>query len=457
MHEAATVADSPRLPDAAELERLAERVLQCARAAGASAAEVSVSVAHALTVGVRRGELETVEYQQDHDAGISVYFGQQRAEASSTDLSQAALDSAVAQACEMARLTQEDPWQGLADAELMAREFPDLDLEHPWDLDVQAASDIAAACEEAAFAADARICNSEGASVDTHHGISVYANSHGFCGHHRGTRHAMDCTVLAAESKGADQERDYDYSSDRDPARLMSPQQVGESAARRALRRLQPRSIATCQAPVLFEPRLARGLIARFIAAISGGALYRRASFLLESAGEPVFPDGFSIVQRPHLRAALGSAAFDSEGVATRDRDLVAEGVVQGYVLGSYSARRLGLQSTGNAGGTYNLLVTQTGQPERDYEELVREMGTGLIVTEMMGQGANMLTGDYSRGAAGLWVENGEITHAVDEVTVAGNLRDMYRHIVALGSDVDVCGNIRCGSMLIDGMTIAGS
>lgn len=441
------------LPEADDLARLAEQVLDQARAAGATAAEISLSVSRALTVAVRRGELETVEHQRDHDVGISVYFGQRRAGASSTDLSPASLAAAVDQACEMARHVQEDPWQGLADPQRMATRFPELETEHPWALDVETAAQLATRCEDAAFAADPRIRNSEGASVDSHHGINLYANSHGFVGHHRGTRHSIDCSVLAAETEGDDQERDYDYSADRNPARLAAPEQVGASAAQRALRRLNPKPVKTCQVPVLFEPRLARGLITRFVAAISGGNLYRKASFLLDSIDQQIFPNGMSIVQRPHLPGALGSAAFDAEGVATVDRDLITDGILRGYVLGSYSARRLGLESTGNAGGTYNLLVSPGS---KDLAELIGEMDRGLIVTEMMGQGANMLTGDYSRGAAGLWVENGEIAHAVDEITVAGNLRDMYRSIREVGSDVDICGNIRCGSMLIDGMTVAG-
>ena len=439
------------LPDHDQLARSAELALEVARRAGADAADISISVSHALTVGVRRGELETVEFQQDHDVSIGVYYGERHAAASSTDLSEASIRQSVAAACEMARYTEADPWQGLADPERLAREFPDLQLEFPWSLDVDAARDIALRCEQAAFDHDPRISNSEGAGVDTHHGISLYANSHGFAGSHRGTRHSIDCTVLAGD--GDSLERDYDYSSARNPEALASPEAIGRAAAMRCLRRMDPQKLSTRQVPVLFEPRLARGLIARFVSAISGGALYRKASFLLDSAGEQLFPEFISISERPHLHAAQGSAAFDAEGVATCDRELVEAGVLTGYVLSSYSARRLGLATTGNAGGTHNLLVSAGGL---DFDGLLKEMGTGLIVTEMMGQGANMLTGDYSRGAAGLWVENGEIAYPVEEITVAGNLRDMFRAIRAVGSDIDRMGNIQCGSLLVDGMIVAG-
>lgn len=448
----AIAGNPPTLPSAENLSRHAELAIAVAKKSGADAAEVSLSVSNALTVAVRQGELESVEFQQDHDFSIGVYFGERRASASSTDLSENAIRQSVQAACQIAQHTEADPWQGLADPEDLATEFPDLDLDHPWDINVETATDLARRCEQAAFDHDSRIANSEGASVDTHRGISLYANSHGFSGHHCGTRHSIDCTVLAG--KGDAQERDYDYSSSRLPEQLRSPEQIGQAAAKRTLRRLDPRSLTTCEVPILFEPRMARGLIARCVSAVSGGSLYRRASFLLDSAGSQLFPEFMNISQRPGLKTAQGSANFDGEGVRTRDRELIQNGVLTGYVLGSYSARRLGLKTTGNAGGTYNLLVSGG---RLDFDGLLREMGTGLLITEMMGQGANMLTGDYSRGAAGLWIENGEIAYAVDEITVAGNLRNMYSAIRELGTDIDSTGNIQCGSILIDGMIVAGA
>ncbi|HXG29843.1 MAG TPA: metalloprotease PmbA [Nevskiales bacterium] len=443
--------ESSPLPAAATLRELAQQTLARARRAGASAAEVTLSEGTALTVNVRKGEIESVEFQRDRDLGITVYFGQRRGHASTSDLSDRAIGEAIERACAIARYTGEDPYAGLADPERIARDLPDLDLDHPWPLTVDAAVALAREAESIALQFDPRITNSEGAGVDTRRGISVYANSHGFVGHQLGTQHSLSCAVIAGT--GEDMQRDYWYSAARTPAALETAAQVGRRAAERSLARLHPRRLSTRRAPVLFVPELARGLFGSFVGAISGGALYRKASFLLDQAGKPVFAPQVNISQRPHLPRAMGSTAYDQEGVATVDRELVVEGVLQGYVLGSYSARRLGLQSTGNAGGVFNLVV-QPGPS--DFAGLLREMGTGLVVTELMGQGVNLVTGDYSRGAAGFWVEQGSIAYPVAGITIAGNLRDMFRGVRAIGHDMDTRGNIRSGSVLIESMTIAG-
>ncbi len=443
--------DADALLSAQTLCTLAAETVARARRAGASAAEVSLSDGTALTVNVRKGEIESVEFQRDRDLGVTVYFGQRRGHASTSDLSHRAIGEALEHACAIARHTGEDPHAGLADPERMARHFPDLDLDHPWPLAVDAAVELAREAEAAALQLDPRISNSEGAGLDTRRGISAYANSHGFVGHQQGTQHSLSCAVIAGT--GDDMQRDYWYSAARVPAALEPAAQIGRRAAERSLARLHPRQLETRRAPVLYVPELARGLFGSFIGAISGSALYRKASFLLDHAGQPVFAPQVNIAQRPHLARAMGSTAYDQEGVATLDRELVVAGVLQGYVLGSYSARRLGLQSTGNAGGVFNLLV----QPGTlDFDGMLREMDTGLVVTELMGQGVNPVTGDYSRGAAGFWVERGVIAYPVAGITVAGNLRDMYLGIRAIGSDVDTRGNIRSGSVLIESMTIAG-
>jgi PmbA protein len=443
--------DAAELPDAVGLRALATHTVERCHDAGASAADVSLSVSTALTVNVRKGEIESVEFQRDRDLGITVYLGQRRGHASTSDLSDKAIGEAIDHACAIARHTGEDPYAGLADPARMAQEFPVLDLDHPWALEVDTAVELAREAEAAALQFDPRITNTEGAGVDTRRGISVYANSHGFVGHQQGTQHSLSCAVIAGT--GEDMQRDYWYTASRQPAALEPSAHVGRQAAERALKRLQPRSLDTRRAPVLFVPELARGLFGSFIGAISGGSLYRKASFLLDQAGQPVFAPQVNINQRPHLPRGMGSTAYDQEGVATTDRELVVNGVLQGYVLGSYSARRLGLQSTGNAGGVFNLIV-QPGP--MGFEELLREMGTGLVVTELMGQGVNTVTGDYSRGAAGFWVENGAIAYPVAEITIAGNLREMFKCIRAIGNDVDMRGNTRCGSVLIEAMTVAG-
>ncbi|MGJ4730820.1 metalloprotease PmbA [Luteimonas sp. SDU101] len=438
------------------LEGLAVRLLEACRAQGASQAEVSCSEERGLSVGVRMGEVETVESTRDRGIGVTVYFGQRKGSASTADLRESSLEATVAQACAIARFTEDDPAAGLADAGLMARPgpagWPDFDDWHPWALDADRAVDLALACEAAGREADPRIGNSDGASVSSSASLSVYANSHGFVGSERGTHHSIGCALIAGSGEGMQRDGWYSFALAADD--LEAPASIGRKAAQRALARLQPRPVPTGEYPVLFQAEVARSLIGHLLGAVSGGALYRRASFLLDSAGTRLFPDWFCIHEDPFLRRGLRSAAWDSEGVATRASALVEGGVLQRYVLGSYSARKLGLQSTGNAGGVHNL---QVGANAGSFDALLSGMGRGLVVTELMGQGVNTVTGDYSRGAAGFFVENGEIAYPVDGITIAGNLRGMFDSIEAVGSDVDPRSHIRSGSILLGRMTVAGA
>jgi PmbA protein len=435
-----------------ELEDIVASALAEARARGVDQAEVAVSHDMGLAATARLGDVENLEYTNDRGIGVTVYCGRRKGSASTSDISAEAIREAVGKACAFASYTAEDKFAGLADAARMCTQVPDLDLDHPWKLDATAAIDLAIACEAAALDHDARISNSEGATVWTNRGVRAYGNTHGFVGSYAKTSHSVSCAVLG-EADG-EMERDYYYSSARDPADLESVESIGTKAAARALQRLGARKIKTTRARVLFAPELARGFIGHAIGAISGGAQYRRSSFLLDAAGEQIFPEFVNIEERPHIPKGMASAPYDGEGVATYDRDIVTNGVLQGYVLSSYSARRLGLETTANAGGAQNLIVPGNAE---DMEALAAEMGTGLLVEELIGQGVNTVTGDYSRGAVGRWVENGEISYPVHEVTIAGNLRDLYRRIVAIGRDQDLRGGIRCGSILVDGMTIAGS
>ena len=442
--------DASRIP---ELSDVVSLVLEEARRGGATQAEADASLQKGLTATVRLGEVETVEYQRDRGLGVTVYFGHRKGSASTGDLSADAVRSTVAKACAIARYTAEDECAGLADASELAREFPDLQLDHPWAIEPDAAADLARRCEAVGLAVDARLTNSEGASVSSHRGVRVYGNSHGFLAGFPSSSHSISCVLLAEQ--GEDMQRDYWFSSARDPRALESIETIGRRAGERAVARLGARRLPTGKARVLFAPEVARGLFGHFLGAIRGGAQYRRATFLLGAAGEKIFPDFVQVHERPHLPGALGSAAFDSEGVATRDRELVRNGVLDGYVLGSYSARKLGLRTTGNAGGNYNLSVDPGPSPQT-LEQLMRTMGRGLLVTELMGQGVNGITGDYSRGATGFWIEGGAIAYPVHEVTIAGNLKDMYRDIAAIGSDIDRRGSLHVGSVLLGEMTIAG-
>ena len=435
-----------------QLRQLVSDVLTQARSMGASQAEATASSGNGLSVAVRMREVETLEYHRDQGLGVTVYFGQRKGSASTSDLTPATVEETVRKACSLARYAAEDDCAGLADPELLARQVPDLDLYHPWPIEPAAAIELATECESAALDADPRITNSEGASVSTHSGCRAYGNSHGFLEASRSSQHSVSCAVIAAQ--GGHMERDFEYTVARCADELVSAAQVGRQAANRALKRLNPRKIDTTVATVLYPARLARSLFGHFLAAISGSSLYRKSSFLVDSLDTPVFADRVRVSESPHIPRGLASAAFDAEGVATMDRILVDAGVLRGYVLGSYYARKLGLRSTGNAGGIHNLIVDDTGQ---SFADLLGGMERGLLLTELMGQGVNPVTGDYSRGAAGFWVEHGEVQYPVSEITVAGNLKDIYRQIQAIGTDVDRRGAVRTGSVLVEGMTVAGA
>jgi PmbA protein len=434
-----------------DLQDLVALAIEEAKRLGATASEVGISVDTGLSVTARLGEVETLEYQRDRGMGITVYRGQRKGSASTGDLGAQAIRDTVAKAYSIAGFTAEDESAGLPDPEDLARDIPDLDLSHPWGIEPDEARDLAVACEAAALTADKRIGNSEGATLSSHQGLRVFGNSLGFLGGFPSSMHSLSCVVVAQEN--SEMQRDYWYSSVRDWRDLEDGESIGKQAAARALRRLNARKLSTVTAPVLFVPELARGLMGHFLGAIRGGSQYRRASFLLDAAGQQLFPSWLRISERPHIPKALASSPFDSEGVATRDRELVQDGVLMGYVLSTYSARKLGLKTTGNAGGVHNLIVSSGNE---DFQALLRRMGRGLMVTELMGQGINGVTGDYSRGAAGFWVENGAIAYPVSEITIAGNLKDMYRDIVAVGNDIDARGGIRTGSVLLEKMTIAG-
>ncbi len=434
------------------LREIATRVVDLARARGADACETEVSEGIGHTSSVRKSEVDTIEYNRDKGVGITVYVGQSRGHASTSDFGEAALASTVEAALSIARYTAPDPAAGLPEAALLARDWPDLDLFHPWPIEVAQSIELARRCEQAAYDAGPQISNSEGASVSTQQAHFVLANSLGFLGGYASSRHSVSCSVIAGE--GDAMQREFWYDSRRDAADLDSVEAIGRRAGERALQRLGARKIATCEVPVLFEAPVALTLLGNFTHAVSGGALYRKSSFLLDSLGQQVFSPVVSISERPHERKVFGSAPFDSEGVATHTRDVVADGMLQGYFLSSYTARKLGMHSTGNAGGSHHLVMTGG---DEDFDALLRRMGRGLLVTELLGQGVNYVTGDYSRGAAGYWVENGQIQHAVEEVTIAGNLREMFRNIVAVGNDALPRSAKHCGSVLIERMKIAGS
>jgi len=442
------------LQDQAEINRLktvVQQLLDEAERQGATAAEAAFSVDNGLSVSARMGDVETIEYHCDQGIGVTVYFGQQKGSASTNDVSPTSLIETVKAACSIARHANADEYAGLPDPEQLATEFPDLDLNHPWSIDAPKAIALAIECEDAARSYHPMISNSEGASVNTHHGTRVFGNSLGFLQGYQSSRHSISCSVLGGT--GDAMQRDYWYSVARNPALLESPRLVGEKAAQRTVARLDARSLSTRQCPVLFAPEMASGLIGALLGAISGSSLYRKSSFLLDSLDTQVMPDFVRIHEQPSLMGGLGSANYDAEGVATQTRDIVSRGILRSYILSTYSARKLGMKSTGNAGGVHNIIV-EPGQS--DFEGMLKALGTGLLVTELMGQGINRVTGDYSRGASGFWVENGVIQYPVQEITIAGNLKTMLRNIVAIGNDVDLRGNIRVGSILLEQMAIAG-
>ena len=429
----------------------AQLALDYARSLGAESAEVSASIHYGLDVNVRMGEVETLEHSRDRGFGISVYFGGSKGHASSGDLLPQSIRTCVEKAVDIARFTQADSCNGLASTDRLASHFPDLDLWHPQPLDAGLTIERALACEAAGME-NAEITNSDGASASSSFGLSVYANSNGFVGRRDGTRYGQSCVLIAGS--GESMQRDYWYDSQRAFADLESVEDTGHEAARRTVMRLGARNIPTCEVPILFTPEVARGLVGHLLGAISGGALYRKASFLQDAAGQRLFPAWMRMSERPYIRRGPASTAFDAEGVATSDREIIEAGILTAYVLDSYSARRLGLETTANAGGVHNLIV-EPGQFCAD--ELLQQMGTGLLVTEVMGQGVSLVTGDYSRGAGGFWVENGEIQFPVDEVTIAGNLKDMFMGVEAVGTDTDRRSSIQTGSILMGKMTVAGS
>jgi len=436
----------------ARLEAVVANVLEEAKNQGASAAEVGLSIESGLSVTCRLGAVETIEHHRDQGLGITVFWGQQKGSASVTDLSEASIKDSVKAACSIARFSGDDRYAGLPDPDRLATQFPDLDVCHPWALSADQAITLALDCETVARELDPLISNSEGATVNSHQGISVLGNSLGFLNGYESTRHSLSCSVIGQQ--GDDMQRDYWYTVARNANDLDSSRYVGAMAAERVVRRLGAQSLSSRQCPVLYAPEVAASLLGHFVGAISGGSLYRKSSFLLDALETQVFPDFIRIHEQPFLPKALGSSAYDGEGVAAQAHDLVTDGILASYVLSSYSAKKLGMVTTGNAGGVHNLTI-EPG--EQDQRGLLATMDTGLLVTELIGQGVNSMTGDYSRGAAGFWVEGGVIQYPVEEITIAGNLKDMYQNIVAVGNDVDLRRNTRTGSILVAQMTVAGS
>lgn len=449
-----TLQSSHRTPpkSTSELNQLMHEVLDLARQQGATDACVSISQENGFSTDIRMGEVETLAFHEAKGIGVTVFFGQSQGGASSTDTSMSSLHEMVVAACDIAKVSAADPCFGLADRSLVNNNYPDLDLCHPWSISPSEAIEHAKACEQKAMAVDKRITNSDGVSVSTYTFCNGYADSFGREGFVHSSRHSISCSLIAKE--GEAMQRDYDYTTARHPANLMSIDSVATRAAERAVSRLGARKIKTQTAPVLFSSRVSNGLMGAFVSAISGSNLYRKSSFLLDSIGQQIFPSGIRIHEQPHLLQGLGSSPFDGEGVLTRNNVLVDDGRVCQYVLGSYSARRLGLTTTANSGGVFNLTVDPTAG---DFQDVVQRMGTGLLVTELMGQGVNGITGDYSRGAAGFWVENGIIQYPVEEITIAGNLKDMFKMIVAIGTDINPNNSTRCGSVLVESMMIGGA
>ena len=437
--------------DAATLKNVVNDLLHEAKSLGASAAEAGLSVESGLSVTVRMGEVETIEHNRDKGLGITVYFGEKKGSASTSDFSSRAIKETVKAACDIARFTEADPYAGLPDEAMLAKDIPELDLYHPWSVSAEEAIAMARECEDVARAEDKRITNSEGGSVSSHSGTRVYGNSLGFLNSYQTSRHSMSCTVIAEQDNAM--QRDYWYSVDRDASKLEKASEIGKHAAAKTVSRLGARHMSTCEVPVIFKAEVARGLVSHFLSGIRGGAQYRKASYLLDKMGSQIFPQKFRFDERPHIKGALGSAPYDNEGVATLPRDLVKDGVLQGYVLDSYAGRRLNLPSTGNAGGIHNLFINHD---DVSLDTMIKDMGKGLLITEVMGQGVNNVTGDYSRGASGFWIENGEIQYPVEEFTLASNLKDMFMGLQLVGNDLDHRGNIITGSWLIDHMMVAG-
>ncbi|MGK0271219.1 MAG: PmbA protein [Cocleimonas sp.] len=449
-----TISQNIMKQDEQALREISENVLKLAKKYGASDAELSLNRGAGLSVEIHMDNVDKLEYHRDQGLSLTVYMGKHTGSASTGDLSLQAIEDTVKAACNIAKYTEEDKYTGLADADMMATEVGDLDLYHPWDLTSDQAIEIARECEQHALQFDPRIVNSDGASISTYSGVGLIANSHGFTGVVPSSRHSLSCSVIGQEVGDENMQRDYWYSSTRVNSELEAAESVGKKAAGKTIARLQGKQISTRQANVLYSPEMARSIISHFTSAIAGGSQYRKSTFLVDCIDEKVFPEFIRLHEQPHLIRAFGSGYFDKEGVATKNREIVIDGVVQDYIMGSYSARQLGLKSTANSGGTHNLTLDSTGQ---SFDELLKMLDTGFLVTELIGSGINNITGDYSRGAAGYWVENGEIQYAVEEVTVAGNLKDMFKNIVAVGNDIDTRSATKTGSILIEGMMVAGS
>ena len=440
-----------------EMREVSERVLKLSKKYGASDAELSLNRGAGLSVEIHKSQVDKLEYNRDQGLSLTVYIGQHQGSATTGDLSPQAIEDTVKAACNIAKYTGEDKYTGLADAEMMLTDTAnkdDLDLYHPWDLTAEQAIEITQECEAAALSFDKRIINSDGASISSYSGIGMIANTNGFTGIMPSSRHSLSCSVIGQEPNDEAMQRDYWYSTSRLHDQLESAESVGKKSAERTLARLNGQQISTRKANVLYSPEMSRSIIGHFTGAIGGGSQYRKSTYFLDCVGEKVFPDFIHLHEQPHIKQAFGSSYFDKEGVATNDRDIVVDGIVQSYIMGSYSARQLGLKSTANSGGTHNLTLDSTGQ---SFEELLKMLGTGFYVTELIGSGVNGMTGDYSRGAAGFWVENGEIQFPVEEVTVAGNLKEMLQNIVAVGNNVDLRGGTRTGSILIEGLVVAGA
>lgn len=435
----------------ADYKMLLRKILQMAKKKGASQVEATITHDIGFSVTVRMKEVETIEHNRNKSLGINVYFDQRQGSATSSDFSLAAIENVVEAACHIARFTTEDPFSGLADAQLLAKSPPDLDLHHLWSIDPQRAIELSKDCETSALAFDKRIVLSEGVNLSTHQGLYLYANSNNFINSYPSSRHSLSCNLVAKDKKGM--QRDGSYTVSRDPHQLDPIEKLAKKASEATLNRLNATRLATCQTAVIFHAEVASSLIRNFLAAISGGNLYRKASFLVNHLGRSIFSNKITIHEQPHLLKGLGSAPFDDEGVITRDRTLVSNGILQGYLLGSYSARKLGMQTTGNAGGAHNILL-ETSQ--LSLKDLIKQMGRGLLVTELLGQGVNLVTGDYSRGAVGFWIENGKIQYPVEEITIASNLRDMFKNIVSISNDIDHRSSILTGSILLENMMVAG-
>lgn len=438
--------------DEATYHNIVDEVIIMAKKLGASSAEVGLQASIGLNVTVRLKEVETLEFNRDKSLGITVYLGNHKGSASTTDISMESLRSTVQAAINLAKFTEPDPFAGLAQAAEMAKTPKSLDLYHPWDLTVEEAIAISKSCEQSALAFDKKITNTEGASLSSTQGYYVYGNTNGFLGYYPTSRHSLSCTVIAQDHHGM--ERDYQYTLSRQHRLLEPAEKIGQEAAERSLLRLNAKKLSTRKVPVLFHASIASGIISHFTSAISGGRLFRKSTFLLDSLGKKIFPNQFHIYERPHILSGIASAPFDSDGVATTDKDFVHNGVIQNYVLSAYSARKLNMPNTGNAGGVHNLFVKSD---DIDYKALLKKMDKGLLVMEVMGPGINLVTGDYSRGAQGFWVENGEIQYPVHEITIAGNLKNMFQHIVAVGNDIDKRGGIQTGSLLVEEMMLAGA